>query len=347
MMRFWPFQEKLETRADTYTDAVVSALLANASGDTDTRLGRTAIEEACRGLWGRAFASASFSPETTATRALTPHILNQIGRSLVTPGEAVFEIRVDSRLGRVVLVQADTWNISGDSLGWIYELALPEPTTTLTRTVTAERVVHVMYSTSPTEAWVGIGPLGEAADTHKLAGALETQLSREAQGPVGNLIEVPSTINTEKFQNDINKGLKGKVALVEGGNWQSGSVNSARADYTPKRLGMNAPASTDSLRNSVATDIAAACGVPPALLRPGDGTAAREAWRHFLYGAIALLARIVAAEIEFKLDAPGFEFNFDALFASDLSGRARAFQSMVGDGMDIDRAAALAGLLEA
>jgi hypothetical protein len=35
------------------------------------------------------------------------------------------------------------------------------------------------------------------------------------------------------------------------------------------------------------------------------------------------------------------------MFASDLSGRARAFQSMVGGGMDVSKAAALAGLMDA
>ena len=36
---------------------------------------------------------------------------------------------------------------------------------------------------------------------------------------------------------------------------------------------------------------------------------------------------------------------WDELQASDLAGRARAFQSMVGGGMAIERAAALAGLM--
>ena len=46
------------------------------------------------------------------------------------------------------------------------------------------------------------------------------------------------------------------------------------------------------------------------------------------------------------MDTPELAFSFDRLFASDLSGRARAFQSMVGGGMPVDRAAALAGLLD-
>ena len=35
------------------------------------------------------------------------------------------------------------------------------------------------------------------------------------------------------------------------------------------------------------------------------------------------------------------------LRASDLSGRARVFQSMVGGGMDVTKAASLAGLMDA
>ncbi|MCY4511315.1 MAG: hypothetical protein OXG35_30780 [Acidobacteria bacterium] len=37
--------------------------------------------------------------------------------------------------------------------------------------------------------------------------------------------------------------------------------------------------------------------------------------------------------------------NLDRLFAADLAGRARAFQSMVGGGMDPGKAAGLAGLM--
>ena len=55
---------------------------------------------------------------------------------------------------------------------------------------------------------------------------------------------------------------------------------------------------------------------------------------------------IVAAELAAKLDTAGLALSFDRLMASDLNGRARAFQSMVGGGMALDRAAGLAGLLE-
>ena len=47
-----------------------------------------------------------------------------------------------------------------------------------------------------------------------------------------------------------------------------------------------------------------------------------------------------------RFDLPDFSMNFDKLFASDLSGRARAFGSMVQGGMDVTKAATLAGLME-
>ena len=57
------------------------------------------------------------------------------------------------------------------------------------------------------------------------------------------------------------------------------------------------------------------------------------------------MGEIVAAELGDKLDRPGLALDFSALFASDITGRARAFASMVQAGMEIERAAALSGLL--
>ena len=52
----------------------------------------------------------------------------------------------------------------------------------------------------------------------------------------------------------------------------------------------------------------------------------------------------VVSELSDKLDS-NVTLSFDRMFAFDLSGRARAFQSMVGGGMDVAKAAALAGLM--
>ena len=120
-----------------------------------------------------------------------------------------------------------------------------------------------------------------------------------------------------------------------------------RDDWRPQRLGANPPAVLGDLVDTVGyTGCSQACGVPPALVRPGaDGTASREAWRQFLHATVAPVARLIEAELSDKLDS-SITLNFDTLYASDLSGRARAFASLVNGGLSADKAATLAGLME-
>ena len=50
------------------------------------------------------------------------------------------------------------------------------------------------------------------------------------------------------------------------------------------------------------------------------------------------LAGLLVAELSGKLEAE-ISLSFKGRFAADLAGRARAFQSMVGAGMDLAKAA--------
>ncbi len=111
-----------------------------------------------------------------------------------------------------------------------------------------------------------------------------------------------------------------------------------------KRIEAEPPDALEKIRESVGETILACCGVPVELAEPGQGTAAREAWRRFLHATIDPLGKLVSEELTEKFEFP-ISLNFDSLMASDISGRARAFQSMVGGGMDINNAAALSGLM--
>ena len=115
-------------------------------------------------------------------------------------------------------------------------------------------------------------------------------------------------------------------------------------DYRPQRIGADPPASLATLRTDSAQAVLAACGVSADLFTHGDAAGQRESWRRFLHGSVQPLADLLAVELAGKLDTPGLRLTFDRLFASDISGRARAFQSLTGGGMDAARAAALAGL---
>ena len=111
------------------------------------------------------------------------------------------------------------------------------------------------------------------------------------------------------------------------------------------RLGANPPASLVELMARATQEVYAACGLNPSIFESGTGTQARESYRQALFGTIAPLGRIVETELRAKLDDPVIAIGWEELRASDISGRARAFQSMVGGGMPLDRAAALSGLM--
>ena len=124
-MRMWPWG-KAEHR-ESATDAMVTALISQASGSgvppTVEALGAV---EAAAGLWSRAFASATVSPQTLVTNALTPSVLAAIGRGLAVRGEVVFVLDVN---GLVELSQASGWAIRGGNRPetWVYDLELPLP----------------------------------------------------------------------------------------------------------------------------------------------------------------------------------------------------------------------------
>ena len=335
-----PFFNRLETRAG-YTDLIAQSLLQEATGGSTASVSSLGVVEACAGLWGRSFASATVTPSSMATEALTPAILEAIGRRLLLYGEAVYEITVED--GAVRLVEAASWEIE-ERGEWLYRAHFATPEGTYTRALSADRILHPRIGATSKRPWQGQSPIPSA--TAKLAAQLETKLTQEVGGPVGNVLPLPHKGSVTALQADIDK-LAGRTVLVESTSvdWGAGKEGAPRGDWQTRRIGAAPPESMIGLRKDVQASILAACGCPGSLIERADGTLAREEMRRFLHSTISPAARIVAGEMAVKLDTPNLAFDFKNLFASDLSGRARAFQSMVGGGMDVGKAAALAGLM--
>ena len=343
----WSREPELETRDQSFTDAVVSQLLASAAG-IDTGVDATAAVEIVSGIWGRAFSAAEVRPQNRATAGLTPTVLESIGRSLMQYGEAVFEIVVDG--GQVRLDRASTWTITGgsDPRSWLYECTFPGPSRVRVRVLTQERIVHVKYSESREQPWRGVGPLQSAHTSGALLGYLESRLRQEMSGPVGHLIPVPTVSNQDKLLDDL-KALKGQLTLVESTakGWTQGTHAAPRSDFDVKRIGADPPETLEPLRNSTSRAILAAAGVSAYVLadQGAQGAAAREGYRQFLHSALIPVSKLVAQQIGDKLDTPDLRFDHSELMASDLAGRARAFGQLVTAGIEISQAAALTGLL--
>ena len=334
-----PFLNRPETRAG-YTDLLTQAILQEATGGTTASVSNLGVTEACAGLWGRSFASATVTPAGPATTALTPAILEAIGRRLLVFGEAVFEIMVED--GAVRLVEASSWEVE-ERASWRYLAHFTTPEGTFSRTLTADRVLHPRIGVTSKRPWEGESPIPTA--TARLAAVLETKLTQEVGGPVGNVLPLPHKGSVAALQADIDK-LAGRTVLVESTSGGMGDkLGAPMTDWVARRIGADPPTSLLKLREDVEASILAACGCPGSLIEKSDGTLSREEMRRYLHSTLSPVGRIVASECAVKLDTPGLAFDFSALFASDLSGRARAFQSMVGGGMSIEKAASLAGLM--
>jgi len=340
----WPFKR---TEKRSYSDAIVQALTASAEASTGVQATATAALESCAGFVGRAFASAEVSASPMVAPALTPACLAHIGRELLRRGEALFLIRVDD--GRLALWPATDWSVFGspNPTTWTYQVTVSGASTTDTwHDVSADGVVHVMYSFSPWEPWRGVGPLQVARLAGRLSAQLAAALGDEASSPRGAFIGVPLPGDDPVFDTLKPKmrKAKGETLLVEAGDLEA--ANGATASWKQMRFGADTPAAVVELMKLATMEVYASCGLNPALFTSEGESGAREAYRQALHSVVAPLGRLVAAELSRKLD-DAITLDWQELRAGDIAGRARAFQSMVGGGMDVATAAAQAGLMVA
>ena len=326
---------------ESYTDLAVSRLVAAAAGVGDGSA-LAAIETAAR-WWGFGLASATVKPSNIALAAITPSVLDLIGRALCRSGESLHMI--DVRGGRLTLTPTASWTVSGtdDPASWRYRVTLSGPDTSRTITLPAASVLHIRYAPHPSRPWAGRSPVRLAIDTARVAGLLENatagELSfsqkqvltpRRNQGdyaPVDSL--APDTI--QKIVSAFAEHVSSDAFVIP-------------ADVTAQRLGPEPPDSFALLRDRFENSILAMCGLPPALVAArGTGTAMREAFRQVLHSLLKPLGAILGEELREKLH-PEAALSFDALRAGDITGTSRAFGSLVTAGLTPQSAAEVVGL---
>ena len=347
----WPWSKR-ETRDSSFTDTLIAQIVSQASGGTLARPAATGALEASASIIARCFAAAVVSGPDHFVAALGPSTLSMIGRSLIRQGEVLFAIEI--RDGRVVLIPAASWDVTGehDPASWTYRLTLGGPSrlTTLSP-VAGEAMIHVRLQADPEQPWRGVSPLASAAIAGRLSAETMQALSDEVSGPRGFLLPSPVDGNdptVAALKADI-RALRGKVALVEStsSGWAAdGSQQRPKGDWESRRLGAAPGAPLIEQAELASREVYAACGIPLSVVTTSEGTGQREGFRRLMHATVTPLARIVAEELSAKFETD-IGLSFDGLFAADLAGRARAFQSLVGGGMDVAKAAALAGLLMA
>ena len=360
-MKLWPFgggKREARESGGGYEASLLAQFESNAAGGSSAKVGAIAALEAASGLVARCLASARVEGPANLAAACTPAVLAQTGRSLIRSGESVHAIHVDVT-GRVRLGVAGHHDVYGpaDPSEWTYRVSEYGPSGTGHRLLPAAGVVHVRYLTDPIRPWAGVGPLQAAQIAGRLSAEVGNALADGESGPRGNLLPLPIDPEPDPDDPDADplaglkadlRNLRGRLAFVESTQtMHAGAPGSApRSDWETKRIGANPPAGEVSLLERSFLEVLSACGVPPGLFATGADAGQRESFRRFLHATLDPLSKLIAAELSDKLEAP-LTLNLDGLFAADLAGRARAFQSMTGAGMPLERAAALSGLMGA
>ncbi len=330
----WPFGRRAETRADL--GQVIGDRAIEIASARDTDLARLSVAEACSGVYGRCFAAATVE----GAAFLTPDIMQMIGRALLFRGEFAGALTADGGL-----IPCQSWDVLGqspDPARWGYRLHVAVPRGTETTIAPAEAVLHVRIGAMPDAPWRGRSPLAGAMADGELALAAANAIRDESRtkplrwvtrkAEPGGLGLAPEQVG------EMTESLRGlptdRRAVV------SGALDTGRD--VPKPDG-----ALDSARRTAATEIAAAAGVPRALLDgSGDGAAAREGYRRLTRATIEPLGRLVAHEASVKTGA-AVKISFESLRASDTAMAARAFAALVSNGVSIADALAIAGLSDA
>ena len=241
---------------------------------------------------------------------------------------------------------------------YTYRVERAGPSSTRWETRGSGEVLHLRWLVDPARPWRGVSPLQHASDTGSLAGWLEKRLSEEASGPVGSFLPVAryepdadadlgdadADDPLAALRRDIG-GARGQTLLVESQIAQADSPASApRRDYQVARFGANPPQGLIELRDRIAGDVGAACGIPRGLIvSTGSAQAARESWRQWIAGGVDGLARRIEAQV---LEQLGVEIRIDStpLAGRDIAARAAAFARLAKGGVSVEHARAAAGI---
>ena len=355
----WPWRQSVPVEhRSSYTDQVVTAILAAASGGGVRRDSRPRRSKAQRRCTRRRWRAVLISGPSVVTRALDASWRASVASALIRHGQALYIIGADPVDG-LSLSPASSFDVYGSAdPPWVYRVSRAGPSTTTWQTYSSESVLHIRWQVDLQRPWRGVSPLQNAADTANVAGWLEKRLAEEASGPVGSflplsryepapdadLADPDADDPLAQLRRDIG-AARGQTLLVETAMASADSPASApRKDFQVARFGANPPRDLVELRQHVALDIGAACGVPRGLLDASTGgQAARESWRQFVSTSVDGLARRIEAQVLAQL---GVEIRIDStpLAGRDLAARAAAFARLAKGGVDIDGARRAAGI---
>ena len=336
--------DKVEVRHES--DLILAALIARggaSGGRSLANVQATAALESAAGLTGRSFAAADVEGPEMYTSAITPDLLEVIGRELIRRGELVCLIDTSDGLA---LWPAQSYDVDGppDPRRWWYRVTIGGPSHTWTQiNVPADGVLHFKYGVDPAQPWRGKSPMSIAAESGRLSSETVSALADESSGPRGAILGLPvpgDDPTLAGLRADL-KDMQGKMALLETGDW-GGAPGGGDVNGKPMRVGANPPQSLVELAAHASAEVWAACGYNPAIFESGQAASLREANRLAL-GVVAALGKKVEAELRLKLDG-SIGLSWGEIRSTDIQTRTRSVGQLVTAGLPLADAMKTAGL---
>lgn len=326
LQRFFGKTDPVEKRSSGmgYTAEIMAARANYIAGRTG--LGElTATVQSCIAMWEGAFALA----DVKGTDLLTRRIMALAARAVALRGEAVFLI------GDETLVPCADWDLSTrDGVPRAYRVSVSEAGGGRSETALAAEVVHLRIGSDHVAPWSGSPPLRRAQLSASLLHTLEAALGEVYEyAPIGSqIIPFPETSGTDlETIGQGFRGRRGRVLLRESVNVTAVGGPAPAQDWkgndtTPDLSRSMAHPMLEAARASILT----AFGVLPGLFTPAaQGPLVREAQRHLATWTIQPIAALLAEEISTKLGTPVEIDTLRPVQAFDVSGRARALQTLV------------------
>lgn len=281
-----------------------------------------------------------------------PDFLARVARSLILNGESVWVIQKDRSLLRVT-----DFDVRGgpEESSYIYSVNIPSPSSTITKVVPREGIVHFKWATDEHQPWRGVSPLDMAKGMSSLASKSAQSLSdgfnctqlmvipfmveADPRGGIDGDGDIGITDNFDSIKASARPGQTTTLEMTHQSRWVKDDRNK---DFEQKRLGPVLEQNSVLAAFKAQAEVLAICGIPPALLS-SEGQS-REALRLWITTQLEPLAKRISAELTQGLETE-VVLDCSPISKSDITGRSRAFSQLVKSGMDLDKAAGITGIL--
>ena len=341
-------------RRQSLGDQIGNAFLSYAQTPQATAR-QTAAVELAAGMLGRVLATAKVEGVT----GITPVWLRNAGRDIVNRGEHLSRIAV--RDGQVRLIRQSAWSWHGedaDPWGWTARSTETGPSSSKTREITYEGLVHLDWSSSPHIPYIGQAAAVTAKLSADTAANTELSMGREAGGDVARIIPAPegtegddstSDADNDDNQHDPHAGYRKDLASARGGTMLVESMannhdmgGKAPDDWQPRRLGPAPPAGFVDATEQAHHRLLGALGVPVGLATDADGTSQREGLRRWWLTVVDPVVCMLEHELSMKLERP-ITLELDR-YAWDMVSRATVVAKLVQAGATVEMALTIAGI---